>query len=113
MKRRLTYINPWQVGKVMAVLHCLSSLLFLPIFWVLTLLPGPRGSHHAVFFLFGGVALIVYPVIALVTGYVFGLIAAGVFNQVATWWGGIEFIVADVVPGATAPPPPTSYVAPY
>ena len=121
MRKRLTYVNPLQVGKVFAALYALLSLLFVVpmlLFGGLAAMvvhnaPSPNPAFHqsvnpAVGMLFGGVGLIVFPVIYTVLGFVFGVIGAAIYNLVAKWTGGIEFIVTEVL--ADAPPlPPSSY----
>jgi hypothetical protein len=111
MRKRLSYVSPLQVGKVLAVLYGLLSLIFLPFFLLITFL-APTRRNGPPGFLFGGIFMVIFPFIYAVMGFVFGIIAAAIYNLVAKWTGGIEFIVTDVPGDGTALPmsaaPPSS-----
>jgi hypothetical protein len=108
MKKRLTYVNPWQIGKVAAAVYALLSVLMIPFFW-LGSLAASHSHRPGVPFAFR-LAFIVFPIFYIVFGYIFGVLTAAIYNLVAKWTGGIEFIVTEV-PSAAEPPalPPSAY----
>ncbi len=125
MKKRLTYVSPLQVGKVLAALYFLLSLLFvipMLLFGGLAAalthnMQPPNPSFHQnvnpVFgLLFGGIGIIIFPVIYTAFGFIFGVLGAAVYNLVAKWTGGIEFVVTDVPPDTAPPTLPSSSYAP-
>jgi len=106
MKKRLSLISPLQLGVVLAVFYGLLSLIIIvpmgalsAVFWT---------SHHAVSGpafhainsspaliggVFGGITMILMPILYAAMGFIFGVIGGVVYNLVAKWTGGIEFTV--------------------
>ena len=100
MTRRIKRIAPLQAGKMAGVLYACFGLIFLPIF----ALAGVAGAFAqqvqqtqtanapsaalmaAMMFGFG----IFMPVFYGIFGFVFGIISAAIYNQIARWIGGIE-----------------------
>lgn len=90
------------LGKVLGVLYALLGLVFGAItafFWTMTVLLGvaaggqdAEGTGALVGFglLFGVGALILYPVLLGILGFVGGLITALFYNLVARFVGGLE-----------------------
>ena len=122
MKKRLIHVSPLQAGIVFSAVSAVNSLVFLlPMFFFVGLVSSL--AHHAMAgtqgfqqnanpfgLLFGGIGLIILPVTYAIFGFIFGIIAALVYNLVAKWTGGLEFITADL--SADTPPaalPPTPY----
>jgi hypothetical protein len=103
MKKRLTHIRPLDVAKISGALGALYSLFLILIYFVIAGVGMINGNYHGSNF--GGspdafVILIVTPV----AGFVYGFIAAVVFNLVAKLTGGVEFTVHDAPPAASPPP---------
>jgi hypothetical protein len=99
MIRKLKRIGPFKFGVVVGTVYGLISLIFIPFVIigaiVSALIPPSAGSEaHPGMGL--GVAIIfcvLAPVIYAVLGFLFGALAAAIYNVVARWTGGIEFEV--------------------
>jgi hypothetical protein len=87
MKKRLTYVSPLQQGIVLGVLYALISLILVPFFLIAALLG--HGGLGAIFVIF-------LPIMYGVAGFIGGVICAFIYNLVAKWTGGIEFVLTDV-----------------
>lgn len=94
MKKRLTYISPLQLGIVLAVLYGIVSLIAVP-FLLLGTLFGRTGAGLGFFF------IIFIPVMYAIFGFIGGVIMGFVYNVVAKWTGGIEYIASEML--QTAP----------
>jgi predicted Co/Zn/Cd cation transporter (cation efflux family) len=88
MKKRIEQVSLVQNAKVVAVLYLLLSLPVLVILWVAAAFTG----HGLV----SGVALVVFPLIYALSGFVFTLIGAWIYNVVASMVGGFEFTTKEV-----------------
>jgi len=86
MRKRITYISPLQLGIVSAVLYGIISLIAVPFF-----LMGALFGHGG----FGAIFVIFIPVIYAVAGFIGGIITAFVYNLVAKWTGGVEYIAGE------------------
>jgi hypothetical protein len=86
MKKRLTYISPLQAGIVHAVILGLVSLIFTPFVIIIGLIHAGIGAILAIFF----------PILYAVGGFIGGIVFAFIYNLVAKWTGGIEFVLTDV-----------------
>ena len=86
MKKRLTYISPLQAGIVEGVMMGLISLIMVPFIVIAGLMHAGIGALLAIFL----------PVLYAIAGFIGGIIAAFVYNLVATWTGGIEIALSDV-----------------
>ena len=86
MKKRLTYVAPLQLGIVHAVLYGIISLILVP-FLLIAALFGHGG--------FSAILIIFIPVIYAILGFIAGIIVAFIYNLVAKWTGGIEFVLTD------------------
>jgi hypothetical protein len=90
MKKRLSYVSPVQLGIVLALLYGVISLILVPF-----LLLGAIFGH-------GGVSIILVifiPIIYAFFGFIGGLLSAVVYNIVAKWTGGVEYIAAEAPAG--------------
>ena len=98
MKKRLTRIAPLKAGIVLGVLYALLGCLIVPIFMIAgaTAAAASRqaGTSMPFAFLFGVGALFV-PVLYGALGFIFGIIAAAIYNLVAKWTGGVELTLED------------------
>ncbi|CAM3095171.1 hypothetical protein [Rariglobus hedericola] len=97
MTIRIKKISPVQLGKMLAVIYGLASLIFVPFFLIMGLLasfaPGPvEGSALPAAIGLGlGIAFtLLFPVMYAFMGFITGLIGALIYNLVAGWIGGIE-----------------------
>ena len=98
MKKRLTNVNPLKLGITLAVIYGIMSLVFMvPIFLVMSLVgaASARTGPQALPVIFSGVFVIFLPIIYAVLGFIGGVIAAFIYNMVAKWTGGIEFITEE------------------
>ncbi len=88
MAKRIVRIAPFQAGKVMAVLYAIVSIPFAVIMAIMASF-GHGGGGASVLF------AIAIPVIYLVVGFVFSIIGAWLYNVVARWTGGLEFVTEE------------------
>ena len=85
MKRQISNISPLQTAKVLAVMY---FVIALPFMLLMLAMPGPRPPF------FSGL-LLVMPFFYALSGFLFTLFGAWVYNFVAKRIGGIEFTVRD------------------
>lgn len=98
MTKRIKRIAPLQLGKMMAVIYGLFSLLFIPFFLLFTavasLAPQTEGAPPLAAMLGVGVGfMIMMPFLYVAMGFVTGAVGAIIYNLVAKWLGGIEIEV--------------------
>ena len=93
MKQELKRIDPVRTANISALVYglltTLFALIFAPIF-VLATLFAPEGPGVAGMML-PAVALVLYPVMGLVMGWISGLLSSAVYNLVIRWTGGLLF----------------------
>jgi hypothetical protein len=102
MTKRLQRIAPLQCGIVLCILYGLLTLIFVP-FFILAVVFGEQqklGSMMVVLFLIG------IPIAYAIMGFIFGVIAAAVYNLIAAWTGGLEFTFSDPPQGSLEARPP-------
>jgi hypothetical protein len=87
MKKRISYVSPLQQGIVLGVLYAIISLVLVPFLLIATLLG--HGGLGAIFVIF-------LPIVYGIAGFIAGVIVAFIYNLVARWTGGIEFVLTDV-----------------
>jgi hypothetical protein len=108
-------VGALSLGKVMGALYALLGLIFGAFFAFFSLLGAAIGaanseSSDALFgLLFGFGSVIFLPLFYGVLGFVFGLIAALLYNGVARLIGSVEIEIeeiprSDTVPGSTISP---------
>lgn len=89
-RRQIRRFEPFQLGKMLAVLYGAMGLLFLPFFLIFSLvasqLPNPRPPG---LWMFGLGFTVMMPVMYAVMGFVSGVVGAWIYNVVAKWIGGI------------------------
>lgn len=94
MKIELKHVDPLRLANVSAVVYAVMmlafSLLLLPLFLLLMVLQH-RGADARDFFsaVVPLVFLILYPILGLILGWLGGALAAGVYNLVSRWTGGL------------------------
>jgi len=96
MKKRLTHVSPLRCGIVLGILYAIISLVFLPLFLLVAVF-GKGGLGQSIA---SWVLILLLPVLYGVLGFIFGVIAAAMYNLIAKWTGGLEFEVTDVPPTA-------------
>ena len=82
MKKRIKRIAPVQLGKLLAVVYALFSLIFVPIMLLASLF-APEGKGPGLLF---GLAM---PILYIIMGFIGGIIAAFIYNLSAKWVGGV------------------------
>jgi hypothetical protein len=100
MTKKLKRISPLQLGIVAGVFYALISLIIVPFFVLMaivtTFAPHPQGSGAMQAGLGVGFALglaVMAPIMYGAMGFLFGALSGLVYNLVARWTGGIEFVV--------------------
>ena len=88
MRKRISKVAPVQLGKVFAILYALASI---PIALFMLLAGSLGGASGMPMWM-----VLAIPVVYLVFGFVFTLIAAWLYNLVAGWVGGVEYTTEDV-----------------
>jgi hypothetical protein len=90
MKKQILTISPLQTAKIMAILWFVISLPFL-LFMGVAMLSMPDGTRGA----FGGM-MIFMPFMYAISGFLFTLIGAWVYNMLTKRMGGIEYTAIEV-----------------
>ena len=110
MIKRLTRVDPFQAGKVLAALYLGLSLIFVPFFLLMTLVGSSfsqQSLSHSPQPPWAGMGLVfclAIPVFYTVIGFVGGALGALIYNLVAKLTGGLELTFVDVAPGLPASP---------
>ena len=104
-KKILTRIGPLKLGIIMGITYALISLIFIPFFLLMAMIPAQAQMHavngsgsaaqNAMPFLFSGIFIVIFPVIYGVMGFIGGVIMGALYNLVARFVGGIEVTVQD------------------
>ncbi|GAB3460646.1 hypothetical protein GCM10027321_20280 [Massilia terrae] len=90
MKKQIIRFSVLQNAKVMAVLYVVMSLLVMAITMVPMLMTGQMPAGGALIF------FVLTPVLYALTGFVFTVIGAWLYNFIARFVGGIEFSTVEV-----------------
>jgi hypothetical protein len=96
--KRLKSVSPLQSGKVLGILYGLASLLIVPFALLFSVIAGIASQQHggspsAVMVGMGLLMMVGAPVFYAALGFLTGLVGAWIYNLVAGWIGGIEFVV--------------------
>lgn len=112
MKTRLaiTRIDPLPIAKLMGVGHAIMGLLFGALFSVFSMIgaiAGVAGGERSALIglLFGAGAIVIAPIFYGLTGFVFGLLSAALYNVLAGRLGGM---VIEAEANALASPAPST-----
>ncbi len=89
MKKQIERFSPHQNGKVFAVLMAVSSLVFVIPFMLIAAPFAPQGAGMS------ALAVLAFPVIYLIMGYLSVVIGCWVYNLLFPYIGGIEFQSRD------------------
>jgi hypothetical protein len=89
MKQRVIRIAPLQLGKILAVIYALFSVVFIP-FMMIPIFMAPEGTGPGVLFAIG------MPILYIVLGFIGGIIGAFIYNLSARWIGGIEIEIETI-----------------
>jgi uncharacterized oligopeptide transporter (OPT) family protein len=89
MRKRVTRISPFQLGKVSAVLYGLFALPIALILGIAAVFGPPEQAKP-------WALIVAIPVFYMVFGFLFMPIAAWMYNLVAKWTGGVEYVTAEV-----------------
>ncbi len=96
MTRTLKSIAPLQLGKILAIVYGLISLIFVPFFLIFAVIgafvPQQSGNSAALAGSLVGVLfmMVLFPIMYAVMGFLTGVIGGWVYNIVAKWVGGIQ-----------------------
>lgn len=95
MTKRLKRIAPLQLGKMLAVIYGLGTLIFVPFFLFFAAIASVAPTTQAgpiIPMMFGmGIGFLIFiPVMYATMGFITGVVGAFIYNLVAGWVGGIE-----------------------
>ena len=94
MKQELRRIDPLRTANISGLVYGLVMTVFAvivaPIFMVAMLLAPSDGVGVAPMML-PALALVLYPVMGLVMGWISGLLSSAIYNLVIRWTGGLLF----------------------
>ena len=88
MKKQIQRVSPMQNAKMMAALYLVMSLPVLGMLWGFAAATGQAGVT--------GVMLVAFPLGYALGGFIFTLIAAWLYNLVASVVGGFEFTTKEI-----------------
>ena len=91
MKKQIVHISLLQTAKVVAILYFVISLLFTILALLFSFAMPSRTP-------FGSLVMLLAPLLYALFGFVFAIVGAWIYNQVARYVGGIEFTVAEARP---------------
>jgi hypothetical protein len=88
-------VGPLSFAKITGILYGLMGLLLGAIFSLMSLVSSAFSTKEAgaMGMIFGVAAVVVLPIFYGVLGFVSSLIAAALYNLIASWVGGIEMDV--------------------
>jgi hypothetical protein len=95
MKQQIKQLSPHQNGKVFGVLMAVSSLVFILPLALLMTLSAPQVDQHGNPVNFPTFMLVLMPVFYLVFGYLSVAIGCAIYNFIAKYIGGIEFVLEE------------------
>ena len=84
MRKRITRISPWQLGKVLAVLYAIFSIPIALVMGVAASFQPPGRSLP-------WAMIVAIPIFYVVFGFLFSALGAWLYNLVAKWTGGVEY----------------------
>ncbi len=90
MKKQIIRVSPIQTAKVTAVMYLLLSIPMVGIMalsFSLTPTPAPGVGF-----------LILFPILYLIFGFIFTVVAAWIYNLAAGWVGGVEYTSITIAP---------------
>lgn len=82
MKKRLTHFSLMQTSKVMGIFYFILAAVFFIPYAIFMIIQGDKES---------ALALFIAPFFYAIFGYLLVLISLWIYNQVAAYFGGIEF----------------------
>ena len=92
MKKQIQRVSLVQNAKMIAVLYLVMSLPVLLVVWAFgSMMGGPAGVST--------LAMVVFPLAYALSGFIFTLIGALLYNMVASMVGGFEFTTKEVSAG--------------
>jgi hypothetical protein len=107
MVTRLRHVNPIQFALVSAIIYAVIGLIFA-LLWLpfasMMAATMPMGSGRMFGAGMGIAVLVIFPLLYFVMMFIFGLIAAWIYNLVAGFTGGFEVTLEQTaagVPGTT------------
>jgi len=91
MKKQITRISLLQTAKVIALLYFVVSLVFTILAFLFSMVVPSATPFGSVFMLFA-------PLLYALFGFIFAIVGAWIYNQVARFVGGVEFTVSEARP---------------
>ncbi len=94
MKHRLRRVGVLKAALVGGITYAILSLVFVPFFFMMALLPGPTGMQED--WMFGPAFALLLPVLYSVMGFIGFALMAFIYNLVAMMIGGLEIELEPV-----------------
>ena len=89
MRKRITRVAPFQLGKVSAVLYAIFTIPIALVLGIASAFGPPAQSKPLAL-------ILAIPVFYVVFGFLFMAFVAWLYNVVAKWTGGIEYVTVEV-----------------
>lgn len=98
---KLQRIDPLSLGKMVGLVQAVIGLFFGVIVAFVSFIPGALLSHQIGFGMqalfpagLGLAAIIVWPIVQEIMGFVMGAVVAFLYNFIASQTGGVEFVTS-------------------
>lgn len=97
MIRQITSFNPHKTALTVALVMSIGSLLFVvPMALLMSFIPEPPNqANHPNGMMFPGFFFLCMPVFYFIFGYLFTAFSAWIYNKIARFTGGIEFVLSE------------------
>jgi len=96
MRYRLQKLDPMSVGKISAIMYGTMALLFVPFVAIMALASLVSNHGTAVGVVGFAILAVMVPFLYGAIGFVFGALAALIYNFAAGKFGGLEFEIGPV-----------------
>jgi len=113
--QRILRIGPLSLAKIQGVMFLVMGLIFGVLYGVIIgiagiVTMGAGEGEGALFLILGAAAIIGFPIVYGIMGFLMGALMAWAYNLAARFIGGLEVELATVEPPAGKPPASTSEI---
>lgn len=104
MTHRIRRIGVLKAGVMGAAVYAIMSLVFVPFFFFVAIMPGASGMQEG--WPFGAAFVLLLPFLYAIFGFIGTALAALIYNLVAMMVGGLEVELESIASAPAAPPTP-------